>query len=171
MHYRLRCSAILFLLAAVTARADEPAKRWWAFQPVKKLAVPADRNPVDHFILSKLSDKGLSLSPEADRRTLIRRVTFDLTGLPPTPDEVAAFLGDKRPDAYERLVDCLLASPAYGERYARHWLDVVRFGESDGFERDLPRFSAWHYRDWVVRALNADMPYDEFARLDRKSVV
>ncbi len=144
---------------------------WWSLRPVRSSAPPLvkcaswPRNPIDRFILAKLEARGLSPSPEADRRTLIRRVTFDLTGLPPTPDEVATFLGDKRPDAYERLVDRLLASPACGERYARHWLDVVRFGESDGFERDLPRFSAWPYRDWVVRALNADLPYDEFVCL------
>src|SRR5207237_1383577 len=103
------------------------------------------------FILAKLESEGLTSSPEANRRTLIRRVTFDLTGLPPTPEEVEGFVTDTRPGAYQRLVDRLLASPAYGERWARHWLDVVRFGESDGFERDLPRFNAWPYRDWVVR--------------------
>src|SRR5262249_9712671 len=107
----------------------------------------------------------LSPSPEAGRTTLIRRLTFDLLGLPPTPEEIAAFVGDPRPDAYDALVDRLSASPHYGERWARHWLDVVRFGESDGFERDLPRANAWHYRDWVVKALNEDMPYDRFARL------
>jgi hypothetical protein len=144
---------------------------WWSLLPVRASEPPAvkhrawPRNPIDRFVLAKLEARGLSPSPEADRRTLIRRVTFDLIGLPPTPDEVAAFLADTRLDAYERLVERLLASPAYGERYARHWLDVVRFGESDGFERDLPRFSAWPYRDWVVRALNADVPYDEFVRL------
>ena len=123
------------------------------------------RNPIDRFILSKLEAKRLLPSPQADRRTLLRRLSFDLTGLPPTPEDVNAFVGDTQPDSYERVVDRLLASPAYGERWARHWLDVVRFGESDGFERDLPRFNAWPYRDWVVNALNAKLPYDEFVRL------
>ena len=147
---------------------------WWALQPVKRPAIPASRdregaawvrNPIDAFILAKLSDKGLSLSPPADKRTLIRRVHYDLIGLPPTPEEVAAFLKDDAPDAFEKVVEKLLASPHYGERWARHWLDVVRFGETDGFERNSTRPNAWHYRDWVIRALNADLPYDEFARL------
>src|SRR5205814_5726376 len=107
----------------------------------------------------------LTSSPAADRRVLIRRLTFDLIGLPPTPEEIDEFLADVRPDADERLVDRLLASPHYGERWARHWLDVVRFGESNGFERDLPRYNSWPYRDWVVNALNAGLPYDEFVRL------
>ena len=145
---------------------------WWSLQPVKRPAVPEVANPkveshnaIDAFVLAKLRDKGLSPSPAADRRTLIRRVTFDLTGLPPTPEEVEAFVKDDAPDAYEKLVDRLLASPHYGERWARHWLDVVRYGETDGFERNKPRPNAWHYRDWVIRALNADLPYDEFVRL------
>lgn len=91
-------------------------------------------------------------------------MTFDLLGLPPSPEEIAAFVNDPAPDAAERLVDRLLASPLYGERWARHWLDVVRFGESNGFERDLPRPDAWHYRDWVIQALNHDMGYDKFVR-------
>src|SRR5207344_2111021 len=98
--------------------------------------------------------RGLEPSSEADRRTLIRRLSFDLLGLPPTPDEVDAFVGDADPRAYEKLVDRLLGSPHYGERWARHWLDIVRFGESDGFERDLPRPNAWPYRDWVVSVFN-----------------
>jgi hypothetical protein len=145
---------------------------WWSLQPVKRPAVPEVANPklevrneIDRFVLAKLSDKGLSPSPPADRRTLIRRVTFDLIGLPPTPDEVEAFVKDDSPDAYEKLVDRLLASPHHGERWARHWLDVVRYGETDGFERNKPRPNAWPYRDWVIRALNADLPYDEFVRL------
>ncbi len=143
---------------------------WWALQPIKRPPVPVSRekasvNPLDNFVLAKLSDKGLSLSPEADRRTLIRRLYFDLTGLPPTPEEVNAFVTSTDADAYEKVVDKLLASPHYGERWARHWLDVVRYGETDGFERNSPRPNACHYRDWVIRALNADMPYDRFARL------
>lgn len=138
---------------------------WWSLQPVKRPAVPAGANAIDHFVRKKLNDNGLSLSPEADKRTLIRRLYFDLIGLPPTPEEVAAFEKDTRANAYELLVEKLLASPHHGERWARHWLDVVRFGESDGFERNAPRPTAWHYRDWVIRALNADMPFDKFARL------
>jgi hypothetical protein len=145
---------------------------WWALQPVRRPPVPDIRTPpgvrhtdIDRFVLARLADKGLSLSPEADRRTLIRRVTFDLIGLPPTPEEVEAFVADPSPDAYEKVVDRLLASPHYGERWARHWLDVVRYGESDGFERNTPRPNAWRYRDWVIRAFNADLPYDEFVRL------
>jgi hypothetical protein len=144
---------------------------WWSLQPLARITPPAVRDihwpstPIDRFVLAKLDAKALTPSPRADRRTLIRRLTFDLTGLPPSPEEVNAFLADTKPDAYTRVVDRLLTSPAYGERWVRHWLDVVRFGESDGFERDLPRFSAWPYRDWVVAALNRDLPYDEFVRL------
>ncbi|MBA4064446.1 MAG: hypothetical protein C0501_12180 [Isosphaera sp.] len=138
---------------------------WWSLQPVKRPTPPPGRHPVDAFVLARLSDKGLSPSPPADRRALVRRVTFDLTGLPPAPEEVEAFVNDRAADAYEKVVDRLLASPHYGERWARHWLDVVRYGETDGFERNAPRPTAWHYRDWVIRALNADLPYDEFARL------
>jgi len=148
---------------------------WWSLQPIVRPEVTAAQTndainafahkPIDGFILSRLNAAGLTPSLPADRRTLIRRLSFDLTGLPPTPDAVQQFLDDESPGAYERLVDRLLASPAYGERWARHWLDVVRFGESQGFERDRLRENAWPYRDWVVRALNRDMPYDEFARL------
>ena len=141
---------------------------WWALQPLSRLPPNPKHqssNPIDAFILDKLESARLKPSPPADRRTLIRRVTFDLLGLPPTPEEVEAFINDPAVDAYEKLVDRLLASPHYGERWARHWLDVVRYGETDGFERNTPRPNAWHYRDWVIRALNADLPYDEFVRL------
>ena len=143
---------------------------WWSLQPLAKVTVPASqdgsrsRQPLDDFVAAQLQTRGLQSSREADRRTLIRRLSFDLLGLPPSPDEVDAFANDFAPDAYERLVDRLLASPHYGERWARHWLDVVRFGESNGFERDLPRPNAWHYRNWVINAMNADLPYDEFVR-------
>ena len=123
------------------------------------------RNPIDRFILAELEELGWSHAPEADRVALIRRVTFDLTGLPPTPDEVAAFLGDHRPDAYERLVDRLLASPHYGERWGQHWLDLAHYADSNGFELDAERPDAWRYRDWVVTLLNADLPYDRFLML------
>src|SRR5205085_9104923 len=142
---------------------------WWSFKPVRRPAVPEVRNPkleirneIDRFILAKLSDKGLSPSPEADRRTLLRRVYFDLIGLPPAPAESDAFLKDASPDAYEKVVERLLASPQYGERWARHWLDVVRFAETHGFEMNQPRSNAWPYRDYVIRAFNEDKPYDRF---------
>jgi hypothetical protein len=122
-------------------------------------------NPIDRFILSRLEAEGLSPSPRADRRTLLRRVTFDLIGLAPTPDELEDFLKDASPRAYENAVDHLLASSHFGERWARHWLDVVRFAESDGFERNTLRPHAWPYRDWVIQAFNDDMPYPEFVRL------
>jgi Protein of unknown function (DUF1553)/Protein of unknown function (DUF1549)/Concanavalin A-like lectin/glucanases superfamily/Planctomycete cytochrome C len=144
---------------------------WWSLQPVQRPSLPSSRtsgwvrNPIDAFILTRLEKANLSPAPEANRRTLIRRLSFDLLGLPPSPEEIDAFVRDPAADAYERLVDRLLASPHYGERWARHWLDVVRFGESNGFERDLPRFNAWPYRDWVVSALNRDLGYDDFVRL------
>ena len=143
---------------------------WWSFQPVKRPDVPAVkdpsrvRTPTDNFILSALEERDLVPAPEAGRVTLIRRASFDLIGLPPTPEEVEAFVNDESPDAYEKLVDRLLASPHYGERWGRHWLDVVRFGESQGFERNRVRENAWRYRDWVIGAFNEDMPYDEFVR-------
>jgi hypothetical protein len=144
---------------------------WWSLRPVVRPAPPAVkdggwcRNGIDYFVLKRLESSGLAPSSEADRRTLLRRLHFDLVGLPPTPEEVAAFLADRAPDAYERAVDRLLASPAYGVRWARHWLDVARYGESNGFEYDEFRAAGWPYRDWVVDALNQDMPYDEFVRL------
>ena len=144
---------------------------WWSLQAVKRPEVPQVRrtewvrNPIDAFVLARLENENLAPSPEADRRALIRRVSFDLTGVPPTPEEVEAFERDNSAGAYESLVDRLLASPHYGERWARHWLDVVRFGESQGFERNHYRPHAWRYRDWVITALNGDMPYDEFVRL------
>ncbi len=143
---------------------------WWALQPPARPPIPSTRHsarlrqPIDAFVQSRLEAAGLTVPSAADRRVLIRRVTFDLIGLPPSPEEVTEFINDPHPDAVERLLDRLLASPQYGERWARHWLDVVRFGESNGFERDLPRPNAWPYRDWVIQALNSDMPYDEFVR-------
>lgn len=123
------------------------------------------RNAIDSFVLQKLVDADLSPAAEADRRTLHRRLSFDLTGLPPTLAEIDQFLNDDSPGAYERLVDRLLDSPAYGERWAQHWLDLARFAETDGFEHDKLRPDAWKYRDWVINAFNEDMPYDEFVRL------
>jgi hypothetical protein len=144
---------------------------WWSLQPVVRPPLPVvkqtvwPRNAVDYFVLERLETHQLAPSPEASRATLIRRLYFDLLGLPPSPEDVKAFVGDPAPDAYERLVEGLLASPHYGERWARHWLDVVRFGESNGFEFDELRPNAWPYRDWVVQALNDDMPFDRFARM------
>ena len=121
-------------------------------------------DPIDAFILARLELDGLAPAPPADRLTLIRRATFDLLGLPPTPREIDAFLADPSPAAYESLIDRLLASPHYGERWGRHWLDVARFSESNGFEYDHIRDHAWHYRDYVIRSLNADRPYRQFVR-------
>jgi mono/diheme cytochrome c family protein len=139
-------------------------RRWWAFQPVMRPAVPdRAKHPVDAFLRAKLSDRGLSFAPPADRTALLRRVTFDLTGLPPTPDEVDAFLKDASHTAYETVVDRLLASPAYGERWARHWLDVAGYADSEGGSPDDPvRTTAWKYRDYVIRSFNADQPFDRF---------
>ncbi len=144
---------------------------WWSLKPLSRPMPPAVsdggwvRNAIDRFILAELEARGLQPAPEADKRTLIRRLSFDLLGLPPDPEDVAAFLADDAIDAYSRLVERLLESPHYGERWGRHWLDVVRFGESQGFERDRLRPNAWPYRDWVISALNADLAYDEFVRL------
>jgi len=126
---------------------------------------PWGRNSIDAFVHAGLDRAGLRPAQPADPRSLVRRLSFDLVGLPPTPEQVEAFVADPSPEAYDRLVDALLASPAYGERWGRHWLDVVRFGESDGFERNFARDHAWPYRDWVIDALNADMPYDRFVRM------
>jgi len=135
----------------------------WSFVPPERPALPpaAGQNPVDAFIRARLAREGLSPAPEAGRETLLRRLNLDLVGLPPTAEELDAFLADRRPDAYERQVDRLLASPHYGERWARHWLDAARYADSDGFEKDKPRF-AWFYRDWVINALNRDLPYNQF---------
>ena len=149
------------------AKAKRRQSNHWAFQPVRRPALPAvakadwARNPVDTFILAKLEEKKLTPSAPADRAVLMRRVSLDLTGLPPTPHELREFLADTRPDAYERLVDRLLASPHYGERWARHWLDIARYADSDGYTIDAPR-DIWMYRDWVINALNRDMPFNQF---------
>ncbi len=143
----------------------------WAFRPIQRPTLPAVQNPkskienqIDLFILNKLESKNLQPAPPASRPILLRRLSFDLLGLPPTPDELTAFLSDESPDAYERLTDRLLASPALGERYAQYWLDLARFAETDGYEHDKVRPNAWRYRDWVIAALNSDLPYDEFIR-------
>src|SRR6185437_6946135 len=128
-------------------------------------AISGVRHPIDSFLKHKLIAKGLDFSPEADRLTLLRRATIDLTGLPPTPAEQDAFLADRSANAYEKVVDRLVASPRYGERWARHWLDVAGYADSEGIlDADYVRSAAWRYRDWVIRAFNADMPYDRFLR-------
>jgi hypothetical protein len=153
---------------SASAKIDDPVKDHWAFKPLARPPTPATdspsqiRNPIDAFVAARLAEQGLTLSPEAGRRTLIRRLYFVLNGLPPTPEEVAAFVADAHPDAYKRLVDRLLASPRYGECWGRHWLDVIPFGETDGFEVNTPRANAWPYRDYVIQAFNDDTPYPRF---------
>ena len=145
-------------------------KKFWSYQPIKNPAPPKVKNtrwvqsPVDQFILAKLEEKGLTPAKAADKRALIRRATYDLTGLPPTPEEIDAFLADKSAKAYERLIDRLLASPAYGERWGRHWLDVVRYADTAGCNSDFPVPPAYKYRNWVIDAFNADKPYNQFLR-------
>jgi len=154
----------------------EEDRAWWAFQPLKHPDVPdisiSDRsmprswyeNSIDRFILDKMRSQGLEPAPEADRLSLLRRITFDVIGLPPTQKEVEAFLADDSDKAYERVVDRLLNSPHYGERWARHWLDLVRYADSDGYRIDHYRPNAWQYRDYVIRSLNSDKPYDRFVQ-------
>jgi hypothetical protein len=140
----------------------------WSFQPVRRPVEPAvrreewARTPVDRFVLARLEAEKIPPAPEADRRTLIRRLSLDLLGLPPAPAEVEAFVADPRSDAWEQLVDRLLASPHFGERWGRHWLDLARYADSDGYEKDRPRPHAWRYRQWVIDAINADLPFDQF---------
>jgi mono/diheme cytochrome c family protein len=175
---RLTDDEVATIKAWIDAGADWPddgsqavdPKKWWSFQAVVKPNIPAltlghaTPNPIDAFIAVKHKELGLKPTPQADKRTLIRRLSFDLTGLPPTPEEVDSFLADRAPDAYEKLVDRLLASPQYGERWARHWLDVVHYGETHGYDKDQPRPNAWPYRDYVIRSFNDDKPYDRFVK-------
>jgi hypothetical protein len=161
-------SMILWCAAVASAQPGDAKKSHWAFQPVMRPPLPEIkqkdwvRNPIDAFILARLEKAKLTPNKEADRTTLIRRLKFDVLGLPPSPEEVDAFVKDADPHAYEKLVDKYLASPHFGERWARHWLDAVRFAESDGFETNQPRPNAWPYRDYVIRAFNEDKPYDQF---------
>jgi hypothetical protein len=149
---------------------EDARKSLWSVQPVKDPAIPHVkdtawvRGPIDAFILAKLEEKGLKPAPEATRVALIRRATYDLIGLPPSPAEVKAFLDDRSPDAYERLINRLLASPHYGEKWGRHWLDLVRYGESNSYERDSAKPNVWRYRDYVIRSFNEDKPYDQFVK-------
>ncbi|HKI36897.1 MAG TPA: DUF1549 and DUF1553 domain-containing protein [Gemmataceae bacterium] len=169
---------LLLTAGLVNLRAAEPpaptkaAETWWSLEPIVKPVPPAPsgkyagwpRTPIDRFILAKLLEKGLEPAPPADKRTLLRRVTFDLTGLPPTPEEIDAFLADTSPDAYEKVVERLLASPAYGERWARHWMDVAHYAETHGHDQDRPRPNAWPYRDYLIRSFNSDKPYARFVQ-------
>ena len=176
-------SAVLLVSILVATAAEETVaplgtytpgeRRHWAFQPRRDAPPPTFtdaeanawiRNPIDAFVLERLRKANLAPAPEADRATLIRRVTYDLHGLPPTDSEVKAFVADASPKAYENLIDRLLASPRYGEQWARHWLDVVRFAESDGYEYDTHRPDAYRYRDYVIDSIQQDKPYDQFLK-------
>ena len=168
---RLSEAEIAHIKRWIDAGAKWPERDdYWAFQPPKEQALPAVknakgiRNPIDLFINARLDAAKIVPSPEADARTLLRRAYADLIGVPPTPEESERFLRDKSPDAFGKLVDRLLADPRYGERWARHWLDLARYGESDGYEDDKIRPHAWRYRDYIIRSLNADKPYDRFVQ-------
>ena len=160
----------LALYSAETHTFTAAQRKWWAFQPVAKTAPPAVKNtawvktPIDAFILAKLEAKNIQPNPRADKLTLLRRATLDMTGLLPTQDEIQQFLPDNSPNAWDKVVDRLLASPAYGERWARHWLDVVRYADSNGFKADETRPNIWRYRDYVIQSLNDDKPYDRFVK-------
>jgi cytochrome c553 len=166
-----------FSASVKTGVITDKQRAFWAYQPLKVVAVPEPKyehwakTPIDKFVLAKMLDAGIKPAAQADRRTLIRRATYDLTGVPPTPEEVEAFEKDKSPKAYENLVDRLLASPKYGERWGRHWLDVARYAEDDVRGLDpkgrgyMPFNGAYRYRDWVIKSMNSDMPYDLFLRL------
>jgi len=162
----LSSSALLFAADTFTKRQRE----FWSLQKVAEQNPPVVRdtawirNPIDQFILAKLDAKNVKPGPPADKITLLRRATFDLIGLTPTPEEVSAFLADQSPRAFEKVVDRLLDSPQYGERWGRHWLDLARFAESEGFKSDEPRPNAWRYRDYVIQSFNTDKPYDRFVQ-------
>ena len=146
-------------------RHGDEAATHWAYippRPVEPPALPASESPIDRFVRARLAQEGIEPSPPADRATLIRRVTLDLIGLPPTPLEVDAFVNDSRADAFERVVDRLLASEHFGERWARWWLDLAHYADSDGYLQDFVRPMAWRYRQWVVDAFNRDLPFDQF---------
>ncbi len=153
---------VLDLFERTTAK--RAGRDWWAWQPLQSADRQAvgDENAIDHYIQQNLAEKKLTAAPTADRRTLLRRVYFDLIGLPPSNQDVTAFERDSASDAYEKVVDSLLDSKQFGERWARHWLDLVRFAETNGYERDAVKANAWRYRDWVINAFNDDMPYDQF---------
>jgi len=164
------CLAVSAGYAAETHVFTAAQRNFWSLRPVVKPVVPVVKdkawvkNPIDAFVLARLEKAQVEPNPRADKLTLLRRVTLDATGLPPTQQEIQAFLGDKSPNAYEKVVDRLLASPAYGERWGRHWLDVARYADSNGFKGDETRPFMYKYRDWVIKAFNDDMPYDQFVR-------
>jgi hypothetical protein len=176
--FALRHTPLFVLLTLSALGAAAPRERavtdadraHWSYRPLRDVAAPGvkdaswARTDVDRFVLAALEARGVRPSAPADRRTLIRRLYFDVLGLPPSPREVEAFVADPDPGAWEKLVDRVLASPAYGERWGRHWLDVARYADSDGMESDADRPTAYHYRDFVIRALNDDLPYDVFVR-------
>ena len=163
-------AATLALYSAETHEFTDAQKKFWSLQPVSKPAPPAVKNqswvntPVDAFVLAKLEAEGLQPNPRADKLTLLRRATEDMTGLLPTQAEIQQFLNDSSAGAWEKVVDRLLASPAYGERWGRHWLDVVRYADSNGFKADETRPNMWRYRDYVIKAFNDDKPYDRFVK-------
>jgi hypothetical protein len=162
-----RAFAIVVMFAAAGHGLAQGIADDWAFKPVRRVAAPdvaSSSSAIDAFLLEKLNARSLSFAPVADRPILLRRVTFDLTGLPPTPDELHAFLADNSPNAFEKVVDRLLSSPAFGERQALPWLDVVRFAETDGFKADDKRPHAWRYRDYAIRSFNSDKPFDRFIK-------
>jgi hypothetical protein len=158
------------LFTAETTEFTAAQRSWWAFQPIAKSPVPAVKNkawvktPIDAFVLAKLEEQNLQPNSPADKLTLLRRATIDMTGLPPTQDEIQQFMADNSANAWEKVVDRLLASPAYGERWGRHWLDVVRYADSNGFKADETRPNIWRYRDYVIDAFNSDKPYDRFVK-------
>ncbi|SVB56485.1 uncharacterized protein METZ01_LOCUS209339, partial [marine metagenome] len=159
----------LYVSPMIAAEFTKDQRAWWSFQPVRKPTVPITgkgwaKNAIDSFIARKFHETKLTPAPEANKRTLIRRVTFDLTGLPPSGEEIKGFLNDSSPNAYENLVDRLLASPRYGERQASFWLDIVRYADSDGYRADHFRPEAWRYRDYVIKSFNKDKPYNQFVR-------
>jgi hypothetical protein len=167
----LKSEEIALLRAWIDQGASYPSRDWleqpkrnthWAFQPVARPTVPPGDHPIDAFVRDRLRKEKLAPAPDADRVTLIRRLSLDLIGLPPTPEEADAFSSDERPDAYGRLVERLLASPHYGERWGRHWLDAARYADSDGYEKDNGRPYAWRYRHWTIEAINRNLPYNQF---------
>jgi hypothetical protein len=168
--FRLTWVMVGMVVSALSLFAAETNRQHWSFQPIQRVPVPAVpqgaevHNEIDALVASRLAKAGLKPNPPADRATLLRRLSFDLVGLPPSPEEIAAFVADRSEAAVERVVDRLLQSPQYGERWARHWLDVVRYTESQGFEYDKLRDNAWHYRDYVIRSFNEDKPYDRFMK-------
>ena len=171
----LKLPALLVILLVLVLNLfgveEKAGKDWWSLQPIKKIIPPNvgrtewAKNKIDHFILDKLVEQNLKPSSTANPRAQIRRLYYDLIGLPPNPKQISNFESNPSDEAYREIVEELLSSKHYGERWGRHWLDIARFGESDGFERNNPRNNLWPFRDWVIKALNNDMPYDEFVRM------